>query len=446
MAAAATTCSPSSEHGCVGGTIRTAAGDPAVGVEVTLEGDGVSTQATTGADGRWSVQVDTPGDYAVTLDVSTLPAGESLREGAENPRTVTVELGRTASALFPLGSAAGGGSTGGSTSAATEAPSASEAATATATAAAPDPDAESGAGAESSSSTGTNRVLQLIVAGLIFGILLALAAVGANLIYGTTGLSNFAHGDLVTLGGLTAFAAVQWWHLPLVVAIVVAVVVGGAAGWALNAGIFAPLRRRRVGITQQMIVTIGLAMAAMAAFMLVFGANPVPIVRTISPRLTLGPIEITGQSLWSLGIALVVLGLVAYVLQGTRIGRATRAVADNPALAAASGIKVEAIIRGVWVSAGALAALGGVLMGLYLSAIRFNTGSAMLMLMFAAITLGGLGSPIGGLIGAIVIGLVVELSTLVLPSDMRYASALVILILVLLVRPQGILGRAERVG
>jgi len=145
-------------------------------------------------------------------------------------------------------------------------------------------------------------------------------------------------------------------------------------------------------------------------------------------------------------IAALVLGGVAYFLLGTRVGRATRAVSDNPALAAASGIGVERIIRLVWVLGAALAALGGVLMGLYLNATSWSMGAALLLLMFAAVTLGGLGAAFGALVGSIVIGVVVEVANLFIPSDMRYAAALLILIVVLLVRPQGILGRAERIG
>jgi branched-subunit amino acid ABC-type transport system permease component len=142
----------------------------------------------------------------------------------------------------------------------------------------------------------------------------------------------------------------------------------------------------------------------------------------------------------------VVLGAIGYILTSTRIGRATRAVSDNAALAAASGINVDRIVRMVWTAGAGLAALGGVLLGLYFSATRWNMGTALLLLMFAAVTLGGLGTAFGALVGSLVIGLVVELSTLVIPSDMRYAAAMAILVLVLLVRPQGILGRSQRVG
>ena len=201
-----------------------------------------------------------------------------------------------------------------------------------------------------------------------------------------------------------------------------------------------------MGLTQQIIVTIGFALALQYAFNLFAGGGVLRIVTSNPDVLQLGPVRLTVQSAVSVLIAVLVLAGVGYVLTGTRIGRATRAVADNAALAAASGIAVDRIIRLVWTTGTGLAALGGVLLGLYLSATRWNMGTALLLLMFAAVTLGGLGTAFGALVGSLVIGLVVELSTLFIPSDMRYAAALVILILVLLLRPQGILGRAARVG
>ena len=147
-----------------------------------------------------------------------------------------------------------------------------------------------------------------------------------------------------------------------------------------------------------------------------------------------------------MAISAVILGLVGFALLRTRVGRATRAVSDNPALAAASGIGVERVIRIVWTGAAGLAALGGVLVGLYFQSTAWNMGGTVLLLMFAAVTLGGLGTAWGALAGSLVIGVVAEMSSLVIPSDMKYAGALLILILVLLVRPQGILGRRDRIG
>ena len=427
-------CVADAATGCINGTIRTAAGQPAVGVTLTVDGAGGTLTVTTDAEGKWTAPVTAAGDYTVTLDPATLPAGETLRNPTGNPRTVTVTLGSSSGALFPLGEpAASGGDAGPSP---------------TASAGAGETDGETGAPTGSSSEGGFSwsRLAQQTVSGLVFGILLALASVGLSLIYGTTGLSNFAHGEQVTLGAILAYIGVQTFGLPLVVSGVLAVIAGALSGWIQDAGIWHPLRRRRVGTTQQMIVTIGLSMALQYTYQFFFGASALRIVTENPDIVTIGTVRISVTSIWSVIIAGAVLGGVAYFLLATRIGRATRAVSDNPALAAASGITVERVIRLVWTLGGALAALGGVLMGLYLNATSWNMGGALLLLMFSAVTLGGLGAPFGALVGSIVIGLVVELSNLVLPSDMRYAGALLILILVLLLRPQGLLGRAERIG
>jgi branched-chain amino acid transport system permease protein len=147
-----------------------------------------------------------------------------------------------------------------------------------------------------------------------------------------------------------------------------------------------------------------------------------------------------------MGLSVVVLIMVGLFLLKTRTGRATRAVSDNPALASASGIDVDRIIRLVWIIATALAGLSGVMLGLVLNGINWQTGMQLLLLMFAAVTLGGLGTAFGALVGSLIIGMTVELANLVLPGDFKYATALVLLIIVLLVRPQGIFGRKERIG
>ncbi|WP_350339743.1 branched-chain amino acid ABC transporter permease [Actinotalea lenta] len=419
-AAAATDgpCTPDPQTACIAGTMRTAAGDPAVGVQLEVSGPDGSSTVTTGQDGRWTVAVHEAGDYTVTLDVATLPAGETLTNPDVTSRTVTVELGRQGGAIFRLGPP---------NSAGTPTPSGSDSGTPS-----PAPD--------------SNRVAQQLANGIVFGLLLALASVGLSLVYGTTGLSSFSHGEQVTLGAVTAYVFTQSVGLSIVPAAVLAVVVGGITGWLQNAGIWRQLRRRRVGTTQQMIVTIGLSMALQYFFQFLFGGGRLRILTASSSPVHIGPVVLSVQTLASAAIAIVVLAAVAYFLLFTRTGRATRAVSDNPALAAASGIGVESVIRTVWVGAAALAALGGVLTGLYFQATTWNMGGTILLLMFASVTLGGLGTAFGALAGSLVIGIVSEMASLVMPSDMRYAAALIILILVLLVRPQGILGRADRVG
>ncbi|WP_249051819.1 branched-chain amino acid ABC transporter permease [Cellulomonas fimi] len=437
-AAQTVACAPDSGTACITGTLRTSAGQPAVGVALEVAGPGGEQQVTSGPDGRWSLPVTEAGQYTVTLDEATLPAGETLRDPANNPRTVTVSLGGVAAALFPLGTPTGPAAPSGGATGDGDAPP-------PATGGEPGLD-NTVPGTASGGGVNWDRVAQQASAGLVFGTLLALASVGLSLIFGTTGLSNFAHGEQVSLGGILAYVFTQLVGLPLLVSGAIAVALAAASGYLQDAAIWGPLRKRRVGMTQQLIVTIGLAVTLQYVFQFFFGAGSLRIVRSNPETVALGPILITQQSLISLGIAAAALGGVSYFLVATRVGRATRAVSDNPALAAASGIGVDGIVRMVWTIGAGLAGLGGVLMGLYLNATAWNMGSTLLLLMFAAVTLGGLGTAFGALAGSIVIGLVVELSNLVIPSDMRYAGALVILILVLLFRPQGILGRAERVG
>jgi branched-chain amino acid transport system permease protein len=122
-----------------------------------------------------------------------------------------------------------------------------------------------------------------------------------------------------------------------------------------------------------------------------------------------------------------------------------RAISDNPDLAASSGINVDSVIRQVWMFGAGLAAVGGVLFSISQD-VNFEEGSGLLLLLFAAITLGGLGAAYGALLGGFIIGLFVSVSTVWVPTELKNVGALAVLILVLLVRPQGILGRAERIG
>jgi branched-chain amino acid transport system permease protein len=146
-----------------------------------------------------------------------------------------------------------------------------------------------------------------------------------------------------------------------------------------------------------------------------------------------------------MAINVIALAGVALFLTRTRVGKATRAVSDNAPLAASTGIDVERIIRIVWLLAAALTGLAGVLYGLQFQA-SWLTGFDILLLLFAAVTLGGLGTALGATVGALIIGMVVEVSTLFIPNELKYAAALVILVIILIVRPQGVLGKKQRIG
>lgn len=283
------------------------------------------------------------------------------------------------------------------------------------------------------------------VNGLNFGLMLALAAIGLSLVYGTTGLSNFAHGEMVTFGALAALLLSQT-GLPIVVAIVLAVALSAGAGWAMDAGLWQPLRKKGLGIVQVMIVSIGLSLAVRYAYQMVIGGDTRQLDGRMTQAINLGPIRLSYTDLLSMGISIIAIIALAWWLLNTRIGKATRAVSDNPSLAAASGINVNRVIRIVWVLGSALAGLSGVLWAWFRPGLRWDMGTQVLLLMFAAVTLGGLGSAWGALVGSLIVGFMVEVSTLWIPSDLKYVGALAVLIIVLLFRPQGILGRKERVG
>ena len=231
---------------------------------------------------------------------------------------------------------------------------------------------------------------------------------------------------------------------PLLVSAACAFVLCAATGAVQDRLIWQPLRGRGLSLTQLMVVTIGLQLALEYLYQFVFGATVHPVSQSIQANT--GPLNITPNGYVAMAISVVVLVAVGLVLLRTRIGRATRAVADNRALAAASGIDVDGIIRLVWTVATGLAGLAGLLYALVYGGISWNTGAELLLLLFSAVTLGGLGTAFGALVGSLVIGLVTQLSSLVLTAQLRYASALVILIVVLIFRPQGILGRRSRVG
>ena len=387
----------------ISGVVRNA-GVPVEGVRITATGNGFEGEVRTAANGSWSIGVPEQGAFEVELDESTLPEGVALAENQQNPRTVTFAGTSNITTLFLLGE-----------------------------------------GIVLQQDSFLSTLGERAVAGLSFGLLLALSAVGLSLIFGTTGLTNFAHGEMVTFGAVLAFAFAAM-GMPAWIALPLAVIGGGAFGYVQDAGLWKPLRRRGTGLVPMMIVSIGLAVAVRYTILFFFGGGTQQLPGSQSPLLELGPVSIPRNTLISLFVSLAVILLVAMLLLRTRIGKATRAVADNPALAAASGIDVDRVIRIVWVLGGALAAMGGILWAYYRPGVSFNMGQQILLLIFAGVTLGGLGTVFGALVGSVLVGLFVEISTLWLEADLKYVGALVIMILVLLVRPQGILGRRERIG
>ncbi len=390
----------------ISGIVRLA-DEPLGDVQLVIEGGGFRVEAVSADDGRWAVGVPVRGEYTVTLNENTLPEGIAvIDEELEQPNVRTITVGQSGSAVanFFIGQG------------------------------------------ERNTTSLLDQVIERVFNGLNFGLLLALAAIGLSLVFGTTGLSNFAHAELVTFGGLMALLFSIGFGVPVWLAIPIAIALSAAFGWLNDAALWKPLRQRGVGLIPMMIVSIGLSLAVRYLYQLFVGGDTQQLPGATDTTFSIGFFGLSWIDVGSMALSVVVLLAVGYFLLRTRIGKATRAVSDNPALAAASGIDVDRVIRIVWIMAGALAGLSGILWAYFRPGVSWDMGFQILLLTFAAVTLGGLGTAFGALIGALIVGMFVELSTLIIPSDMKYVGALLILILVLLVRPQGILGRKERIG
>jgi len=379
-------------------------GEPLQGVVITVEGDGYSAEVVSGADGKWKVGVPERAIYTVTLDQNTLPEGIAVLEGGD---TQQVEIGPGGSVVknFFIGEG------------------------------------------ERQTTSILDQFTARLIYGLNFGLMLALASIGLSLVYGTTGISNFAHAELVTFGALVAmvFGVILEW--PMWVAIILAVAASAGIGWVQDAGLWAPLRRRGLGLVQLMIVSIGLSLAVRYIFQFAVGGGTMQLPGSGAAKIPLfGAVALSTIDLASMAISIVVIVAFGIWLTFSRIGKATRAISDNASLAAASGIDVDRVIRIVWILASMLAGLAGILWAYFRPGIKWDMGEKILLLMFAAVVLGGLGTAFGALIGAIIVGVLVETSAMVIPSDLKYVGALSLLIIILLVRPQGLLGKKERIG
>jgi branched-chain amino acid transport system permease protein len=393
----------------VSGTL-TAGGEPVAGAHITAsQGSKVVQEARSDDKGVWTFRNLPPGVYALRLDPTTLPEG--VTAGHTELPNFRVFGGFPQHALFPL--------------------------------------AEKGAKSASGPST-FDQLLDLFVSGIRFGLIVALCAVGLSMIYGTTGLVNFAHGELVTFGALIAYLVNTMSsgpQLPFVIAAVVGVAATGLLGAACELGIFRPMVHRRSGAVSRMLVSIGLALFLRYLYEVIFDASPRSFRQYAAPSpVKFGPIELPVRDYFIIAICFVVLVAVALLLTRSRLGTAVRAVADERELSSASGINVERVVLLVWVSGAALAGLGGIMLGLGSEGVQWNMGFRVLLTVFAAVILGGLGSPFGAMAGGLVVGIASQVGTYWLPSDMQFAIALVILILVLLTRPQGIFGVRERIG
>jgi len=288
-----------------------------------------------------------------------------------------------------------------------------------------------------------DAALAITIGGLVQGSVFALVAIGFALVYRVTGAVNLAQGAFVVLGALATYSFEQTLHWPLPLAALAALVVAALVGLLVAVGIFAPgLRRLPPG--GMVILTGGLLTLFEGAALLVWGSQPyqLPPFSGYAP-VAFGPIHVPSQSLWDLGITAVVVGLLGYVLQRTTLGKALRACAENPAAATLMGIDVERVRILSYTVASVLGALSGIAIGPIVS-LQFDAGRFFTVYGFISVAIGGMGSFVGGLIGGLGIGVLQQLGAAYVSSIFATTLAIGLLIVVLVWRPNGLLGRGLR--
>jgi neutral amino acid transport system permease protein len=281
---------------------------------------------------------------------------------------------------------------------------------------------------------------QLIVNGIALGSIIALGAVGLTLTYGILRLSNFAHGDLMTLGAFVAWM-LNMSPVPILHNIWVSMLIGIIATVVLallaEVVLWKRMRRVRATATTLVIISIGLALFLRNVILLIWGSEAKHYNLPVSEAIDLFGIKFKFYNLVVLGLAIVAIAGLHFILQNTKIGKAMRAVADDIDLARVTGINVEQVVLWTWIIAASLTGLGGQMYGLVTS-VRPDMGWFLIMPMFAAVTLGGIGNPYGAIVGAFIIGIAQEVSVPIVGSQYKLAIALILMVLTLLFRPQGL--------
>jgi branched-subunit amino acid ABC-type transport system permease component len=281
---------------------------------------------------------------------------------------------------------------------------------------------------------------QVILNGFLTGMIIALPAIALTLTYGILKFPNFAIGAMLTVGAYIGYIANVLLGLPMIAAALIAAIGLAIVVVVVDKLVFSPLRERTT-ITL-LVASMGVSFILENVVRFTFGNSALSYDSPIYSSIRFFGLRINFEQIVTAITALVGMIAVYIILRHTPLGRAMRAVSDNPALAAVRGIDRERIVRWTWVVAGVLTAIAGVLAGLD-RAIDPLLGWNYVVTVFAAAILGGLGNPLGAVLGALTLGVVEETSTLLIPPNYRQVVSFLAIAVLLLVRPQGLLGTAK---
>jgi branched-subunit amino acid ABC-type transport system permease component len=284
--------------------------------------------------------------------------------------------------------------------------------------------------------------MHAFVAALGFGIvtaaILAIGSVGFTLQFGATNVFNLAFGSTMTASAFVAYQATEA-NLGLWGAVLAGAIFGVVFSVLLNRFVYMPFIRRGARLFEMIIVAIAVTLLMSNGVQAIWGAGYFTLKLPPSPAVSWGALTFSRDELGIVGVAIVAMLGVHWLLSGTRLGQAMRATATNATLARNCGIPTRRVIDVVWGVSGLLCGLSGVALVLVTTTFGHSTGTTFIIPILAVAVLGGIGQPYGAMLGAVVIGLMTELSPLVISAEYKQAVAFVILIVVLLIRPQGIL-------
>ncbi len=366
------------------------------------QGDSLIGESTSGADGAWSIEVPGPDSYRVLLDTDTLPEGLELTNPEQKELSgVKVRENQQKRVIFRLGE---------------------------------------------SLDSGISRVehlSNLFLSGLRLGAIIAMAGAGLSIIYSVTKLIDFAYGELITMGAMIAFllstsGAGPEWHL--LIAVFPALIAVAFFSASMEVGLWAPLRKKGTNKLTLMIISIGVSLALRHFYLIIFESRT-RLYDDYSLQNTFSFLSFTTtpKTLYILGITLFLLLIISFLLLFTKHGTSIRALADNAELAKASGINTEQTIQMAWMIGTITTALSGIFLGIT-QGVSWAMGWEFLLIVFAGVILGGTSNPFGAMLGGLLVGVFVEMSTYWIPPELKTAIALLIMSLTLLLRPQGITG------
>jgi neutral amino acid transport system permease protein len=291
---------------------------------------------------------------------------------------------------------------------------------------------------------GLHDVAQTGLNGLSLGAIYALGAVGLTLVYGILRLVNFAHGDFLTFGAYMAYLVNVTWGAPLVVAVFWAMIMTALLGLLTERLLWGPMRDKHAGFLQLILMSIGLAFLLRAIVQWFWSTEILSLDVNTEDSVELFGLRIGQTELIVVIVGVAVLVATGLMLRFTLLGKRMRALSDDLDLAETAGIDTKRVILYTWIFAGALAGLAGVMAGA-ITNLRPELGFELLLPIFAAVILGGIGDAFGALAAGMVLGVMTEWSTLIIDARWKTAVGFIVLILVLIIRPQGIFGKAKAV-